>query len=113
MDTIRKNKVKLVIKIYNEGKTILEFAQIAHVFLSRDNRIIRKYNGEIESEVTSNLSKADGMFLAGKPVIIVMIHLGLGYEEVNPYYHEYLYLNIIDILVKITKDPRYFLIFLN
>ena len=82
-------------------------------FLSRDNRIIRKYNGEIESEVTSNLSKADGMFLAGKPVIIVMIHLGLGYEEVNPYYHEYLYLNIIDILVKITKDPRCFLIFLN
>lgn len=66
-------------------------------------RIIRKYNGEKESEGTSNLSKAYGMFLAGKPVIIVMIHLGLGHEEVNQYYHEYLYLNIIDILVKSLK----------
>jgi hypothetical protein len=103
MDTIRKNKVKLVIKSYNVGKAFREIAQIAHVSFREIIRIIRKYNGEKESEGTSNLSKAYGMFLAGKPVIIVMIHLGLGHEEVNQYYHEYLYLNIIDILVKSLK----------
>lgn len=52
------------------------------------------------------------MFLAGKPVIMVAISLGFGYEEVKQYYHEYLFLNDLDDFVKITKDHRYYLPFL-
>jgi hypothetical protein len=74
--------VNLVIKSYNEGKVIREIAQIAHVSFREIGRIIRKYAWEKESKAASNLSNAYDMFLTGKPVIIVMNRLGLGYEEV-------------------------------
>jgi len=51
------------------------------------------------------------MFLTGKPIISVAIHLGLGSEEVKQYYSEYLSINDMDNFVKITKDQGYFCLF--
>lgn len=82
-----------------------------HISFRELGRIIRKYNGEEESKVVSNLSKAYSMFLTGKPIISVAIHLGLGSEEVKQYYSEYLSINDMDNFVKITKDQGYFCLF--
>ena len=50
--------MKLVIKLYEEGKTTSEIAQIAHISFREIGTIIRKSNGEKESKVASNQSKA-------------------------------------------------------
>ncbi len=52
------------------------------------------------------------MFLARKPIITVVIRLGLSCEEVQQYYFEYLSLNDLDNFVKIIKDHSHFLPFL-
>ena len=57
MDNLKKNKEKLVIKLYEEGKTTSEIA-LAHISFREIGRIIRKSNGEKESKVASNQSKA-------------------------------------------------------
>lgn len=113
MVNIKENKEKLVVKLYKQGKSSHEICQEGHISFRELGKIIRKYDGEKESKVVSNQTKAYSMFLAGKPIISVAIHLGLGSEEVKQYYYEYLSLNDMDNFVNITKDHGYFLPFLS
>ncbi|WP_196818045.1 hypothetical protein [Candidatus Nitrosocosmicus oleophilus] len=113
MGKLRIHKEKSIIKLYEQGKSSREICQEEHISFRELGRIIRKYDGEKDSKVVSNQTKAYSMFLAGKPIISVAIHLGLGSEEVKQYYYEYLSIYEMDNFVKITKDHGYFLPFLS
>jgi len=89
MGKLRIHKEKCIIKLYEQGKSSSEICQEEHISFRELGRIIRKYDGEKDSKVVSNQTKAYSMFLAGKPIISVAIHLRLGSEEEKQYYYEY------------------------
>ena len=113
MNNIRKDKEKLIIKLYKQGKSSREICQEVHISFRELGRIISKLNGDKEAKVVSNQSKAYSMFVAGKPPITVAILLGLGSEEVKQYYYEFLSLTHMGNIVKILKDHGHYLPFLS
>jgi len=113
MNKIRKDKEKLVTKLYKQGKSSREICQEGHISFRELGRIIRKLNGDKESKVASNQSKAYRMFAVGKPPITVAILLGLGSEEVKQYYYEFLSLTNMGNIVEILKDHGHYLPFLS
>lgn len=80
----KKEKERLAIKLYEEGKPIREIAQQAHLSFGTIGKIIKRQNGVDNSETLptdiSNKSKeTQGLFLfsKGKRPIDVAIELNL------------------------------------
>lgn len=82
---------------------------ITHNSFRDIGKVIRKSNGEKDSKVMSNRSKAYKMFYTSKPIIEVAISLDLDYEEIKQYYFEYLSLKGMTNFVKFLEDHDYYL----
>jgi hypothetical protein len=100
----RPDKEQLVIKLHEEGKTIREIAQQAHMSFKDIGTIIRRIDGQednIETKDLKNKSKetrALYLFLHGKRPIDVAIELDLSSSEVENILQEFWVLNQLDEL---------------
>jgi DNA-binding CsgD family transcriptional regulator len=109
----KRDKEQLVIKLYEEGKTIREIAHQAHLSFRTIGKIIRRINGPNGDETApkdmNNKSKetqALSLFLQGKRPIDVAIELDLSSDEVEYYQQEYWILNGMDDLALAYLEIR-------
>ena len=93
----RQDKEKLVIKLYQDGKTIREIAHIVHVSFTDIGKIIRKINGQkdemLDLKNKSKDTQALYLFSIGKTPLEVAIELNLPASEVHDLQEEYWALN--------------------
>lgn len=106
----KPEKKALVIRLYKEGKTFKEIAQIVRISPRDIGRIINEYTGEKTTiYAKSNTSKAYALFLKGKSPIEVAIKLDLKYEEVMKAYNEYLNLQSMRSAETIYRNYKNYL----
>jgi hypothetical protein len=90
----RQEKERLVIELYNQGKTIREISKEVRISFRDIGAILRKESGEEQNEKQSSLlspsSRAYSLFSEGKAPIEVAIALDLNESETTKYYEEYL-----------------------
>jgi hypothetical protein len=88
----RQEKERLVINLYNQGKTIREISKEVRISFRDIGAILRKESGEEQNEKQSlsQSSRAYSLFSEGKEPIEVAIALGLTESETTKYYEEYL-----------------------
>jgi hypothetical protein len=91
----RQEKERLVIDLYNRGKTIREISKEVRISFRDIGAILRKESGEEQNEKQSlsPSSHAYRLFLEGKTPIEVAISLNLTEFETTKFYEEYLNLN--------------------
>jgi hypothetical protein len=90
----KKEKKKLVISLYENGKTTREIAKELRMSLRDIDIILREYNKEPEPKPQkSDHAKAFHLFSIGKTPTQVSIIVDLSYETVKRWYFEYLSLN--------------------
>lgn len=99
----RKEKEKLVVKLYKQDMTYAQIAKEAHVSL-RDIGPILNRAGEYQS--LSHSSQAYKMFSEGSTPIQVAITLNLREKDVNEYYREYWILNAMYCLYQIYEEIK-------
>lgn len=108
----KKEKKKLVIKLYEEGKTTREIAKIVKISLRDIGIILREYNKEPEPKpAKSEHAKAFQLFSNGKTPTQVAIIVDLSYETVKRWYFEYVSLNYKFGFVNILGNYSEFLPF--
>jgi uncharacterized protein (UPF0147 family) len=88
----RQERERLVIDLYNQGKTIRDIAKELRMSFRDIGAILKKESGEEQNEkqTLSPSSHAYRLFLEGKTPIEVAIALDLGESETTKYYEEYL-----------------------
>src|SRR5215216_462105 len=94
----RQEKERLVIDLYNQGKTIREISKEARMSFRDIGAILKKASGEKEEkqdikESISSSTKAYHLFSKGETPIEVAIALNLSEVETTKFYEEYLNLN--------------------
>jgi hypothetical protein len=105
----RQEKERLVIELYNQGKTIREISKICHISFRDIGTLVRKASGEKEKDQNtkrlplSPSSQAYKLFSEGKTPIEVAITLNLSESETTKYHEEYLNLKQMHEL-KIVYD---------
>ena len=85
-------KEELVVKLYQESKTIRQIAEIAHMSFGDIGKIIKRIDGQDIDTSLSNKSKesrALWLFQNGKRPIDVAIELDISYNEVIDLQQEY------------------------
>ena len=109
----KKEKEDLVVKLYEEGKTIREIAKQAHLSFGTIGKIIKQLNGVENNETISsdmnNKSKATqalNLFLQGKRPVEVAIALDLPSIEVENLLQEYWVLNNLDELALVYLEIK-------
>jgi hypothetical protein len=91
----RYDKEQLVVKMYQDGKTMREIASAVHMSFSDIGKIIKRINGRTENDNSSNLSnksketKALWLFEQKKRPIDIAIELDISYSEVIDLQQEY------------------------
>ena len=109
----REEKEKLVVKLYQDGKTIREIAKQAHLSFGSIGTIIRRLN-DIENNDTissdmnnkSKTTQALSLFSQGKRPIEVAIKLDLQASEIEDILQEYWVLNELDELALIYLEIK-------
>jgi orotate phosphoribosyltransferase-like protein len=91
----RQEKERLVIELYNQGKTIRDIAKELRISFRDIGAILKKASGEREEkqdikESLSPSTKAYHLFSKGKTPIEVAIALNLSEVETTKFYQEYL-----------------------
>jgi transposase len=92
----RQEKERLVIELYNQGKTIREISKKCHISFRDIGALVRKASGEKEESqdkeqsLLSPSSQAYKLFSEGRTLIEVAIALNLTESETTKYYEEYL-----------------------
>jgi transposase len=101
----KKEKEELVVKLYQDGKTIRQIAKQAHLSFGTIGKIIRRINGLDNDEIMSNdmrgkskATQAINLFLHGKRPVEVAIELDLSASEVEEIQKEYWVLTKLDEL---------------
>ena len=90
----RQEKERVVIDLYNQGKTIREISKEVRISFRDIGAILRKESGEQnEKHSLSPSSQAYSLFSEGKAPIEVTIALNLTEVETTKFYEEYLNLN--------------------
>ena len=106
----RQEKEKLVIQLYNQGKTIREIAREVRISFRDIGLILKKASGEKEEKqdkeqsLLSPSSQAYRLFSEGKSLIDVAISLDLSESETTKYYEEYLNLKQMHELRMVYKE---------
>jgi predicted transcriptional regulator len=123
----KKEKVKLVLALYNQGKTYREIAQNVHMSLRDINSAIKEATERHDDAPQANIQQAPNVeehpqprlqhkskqsqalksFSKGKPPLDVAIELDLPPDEVRRVYHDYLRLEGLDQLVQVYQDRNY------
>jgi hypothetical protein len=107
----RRDKEQLVIKLHQEGKTIREIAQKAHMSFTDIGVIIRKIDGQDDDETKdlknkSKETRALHLFLHGKRPVDVAIELDLSSSEVENMLQEFWVLNQLDELALVYHEIK-------
>jgi hypothetical protein len=94
----KKEKEELVVKLYQDGKTIREIAHIVHLSFTDISKIIRKLNGQndnddIDLKDKSIETRAIYLFSIGKSPLEVAIELNMPSAEVHDLQEEFWALN--------------------
>ena len=95
----RQEKEKLVIDLYNQGKTIREISKEVRMSFRDIGSILKKASGEMEEKQEkeksslSSSAQAYRLYSEGKTPLEVAIALDLNESETTKYYEEYLDLN--------------------
>jgi hypothetical protein len=91
----RQEKERLVIDLYNQGKTIREISKEVRISFRDIGAILRKESGKEQNEKQSlsPSTRAYSLFSEGKTPIEVAIALNLTESETTRFYEEYLNLN--------------------
>jgi hypothetical protein len=106
----RQEKEKLVIQLYNQGKTIRDIAREVRISFRDIGLILKKASGEKEEKqdneqsLLSPSSQAYRLFSEGKSLIDVAISLDLSESEITKYYEEYLNLKQMYELRTVYKE---------
>src|SRR6059058_3749073 len=111
----RRERERLVLDLYNQGKNIREIAQEVRMSFSAIGAILKKAEQENETskeqtEKMSLSSQAYKLFSDRKTLAQVAIALNLREPEVNKFYMEYCKLTQLDSLCRIydkIKDDIY------
>ena len=87
----RQEKERLVLDLYNQGKTIREISQEVRMSFRDIGAILKKASGEMEEKqsLLSPSTQAYRLFSKGKTPIDVAITLNLSEVETTKYYEEY------------------------
>jgi len=89
MSLTRKDKEKLVLELYNQGKTYREITKVAHMCPRDIKRIVQKpENGNESGQTLSKAAQAYEMFQNGKSPMEVAVGLDLREPEVSQLYRE-------------------------
>ena len=109
----RRDKEQLVVKLYQEGKSIRGIAQQAHLSFSDIGSIIRRIDGKVDDGVDlknkSPETKALFLFANGKKPIDVAIELNLSASKVQNLLEEFWVLNDLHELAFIYNEIRTYL----
>jgi hypothetical protein len=110
----KKEKEQLVIKLYQDGKTIREIAHRAHVSFRDIGKIIRTINSgdDTNSDYCSNKSKdtrALFLFKTGKKPIDVAIELDISASEVEVLRQEFWELNQLHEPEFLFNEIKYYM----
>jgi hypothetical protein len=102
----RQEKERLVIDLYNQGKTIRDIAKELRMSFRDIGAILKKESGEEQNEkqTLSPSGHAYRLFLGGKTPIEVAIALDLNESETTKYYDEYLNLKQTNDLQIVYKE---------
>ena len=100
-----KQREKLVLDLYNEGKTIKEIAKEAKMSF-RDIGYILKAGNRKNRQMQSISSQAYKLFSEGKIVLQVAIALSLRDHEVSALYTEYCNLSGLDSLCVVYREVK-------
>ena len=105
----REEKERLVIELYNQGKTIRDIAKELRMSFRDIGAILKKASTEMEekqdiSESLSPSTQAYRLFSKGKTPIEVAISLNLSEAETSEYYEEYLKLKQMDELKTVYDE---------
>jgi hypothetical protein len=106
----RQEKAKLVIDLYNQGKTIREISKEVRMSFRDIGSILKKASGEKEEKqdkeqsLLSPSAQAYRLFSKGKTMIDVAITLNLSQVETTKYYEEYLNLTQIHELKMVYEE---------
>jgi hypothetical protein len=99
----RMEKEKLVMELYEEGKTYHQIAKEARISLRDIGPILNKAGIQ---QTLSNSSRAYTLFNEGKSPIQVAIALNLREKDVSEYYREYWKLNGLNLLNLIYEETK-------
>ena len=105
----RYDKEKLVIKLHQEGKTIRQIAEAAHLSFGDIGKIIRRIDGRANNLDLSSKSKttqAMYLFKSGKKPLEVAIDLDISASEIEDILQEYWVLNRLDELALVYYEIR-------
>lgn len=114
----RRDKEQLVVKLYQEGKSIRKIAQQAHLSFTDIGAIIRKIDGrdnddgveaKIDIKNKSRETKALWLFSNGKKPIEVAVELDLTASEVHDIQEEYWALNQLHELAFVYNEIKAYL----
>jgi hypothetical protein len=108
----KKEKKKLVIEMYENGKTTRQIAKELRMSLRDIGIILREYNKEPEpNPAKSDHAKAFQLFSKGKDLIQVSIALDLPFDSIRRYFFEFLELRGMIDFVNILKEYPNFIPF--
>lgn len=110
----KKEKEELVVKLYQDGKTIREIAHIVHLSFTDIGKIIRKLNGQnnndgIDLKDKSIETRAIYLFSIGKSPLEVAIELNMPCIEVHNMQEEFWALNQLHELAFVYSEIKNFL----
>jgi DNA-binding transcriptional MerR regulator len=108
----KKEKKKLVIKMYEEGYTTRQIAKELRMSLRDIGIILREYNKEpMPKPLKSDHAQAFQLFANGKNLIQVSIALDLPFDHIRQYFIEYLELKGMFDFVNVLKNYPSFIRF--
>jgi transcriptional regulator len=105
----RVEKENLVLKLYRQGKTIREIAQIVHMSFRDISSIIRRETGEAEQKDRIRLSKsaqALRLFEQGYTPVDVAVKLDIDTGEIGRIYKEYWNLKGLYNLLQVYEELK-------
>ena len=103
----RQQKIDLVIRLAEEGKSTRQIAEAAHISLKDIGTIIRMYIGEDKETSDKPLSissKAFKLLKEDKSLVDVAITLDIDASEVLDRFNDYLQLSSKDKLMSIYRE---------
>jgi transposase len=109
----KKEKEKLVTKLYQDGQPIREIARQTHLSFGSIGKIIRTINNDDTNSNNcsskSKSTKALYLFKSGKKPIEVAIELDISASEVEELQQEYWALNQLHELTFLFNEIKYYL----
>jgi hypothetical protein len=104
-------KKALVIQLYEQGKTIRQIAEVAHMSFKDIADVIKKHTGEDSDSVDKSKKSKDArvfeLFLNGKQSIEVAIKLDMSADEVEELHVQYWRLSKLDDLEDLYHEAKY------